>query len=173
MINGNIVCMMYHKINMYILIILTTKWKHHTSKLGLCKMLKHVCELMRSKQICNSTAKVRSSVTHGLYVMKQIHIVCNAWYVLELKNHIINTHFYSKVKIQSSPQIKLWGGYGLRENRKISHTKLWKFSYLLLIFWYIGANMAAASTPNVDMEMGMVDENEINSCSQNAPLWHK
>ena len=130
MINGNIVCMMYDKINMHILIILITTWKHHTSKLGPCKMFKHVCEFMRSKKICNSTTRARSSVTYGLCVMKQIHIVCNAWYVLELKNHIINTHFYSKVKIQSSPQIKLWGGYGLRENRKISHTKLWKFSYL-------------------------------------------
>ena len=127
-INGNIVCMMYDKINIYILIILTTKWKHHTSDLGFCKMLKHVCELMRSKKIYNSIARVKSSVTHGLCVMKEIHIVCNAWYVLELKNHIINTHFYSIVKIQPSPQIKLWGGYGLREYRKISSTKLWKFS---------------------------------------------
>ena len=132
-------------------------------------MLKHACEFMRSKKICNSIARVKSSVIHGLCVIKEIHVVCNTWYVFELKNHTISTHFYSKVKIQPSPQIKLWGGYGLRENRKISSTKLWKFSYLLLIFWYIGENMTAASTTNVDMEMGMVDENEINSSSQKHP----
>ena len=96
MINGNDVCMIYDKINMHILILFTTTWKWHTSKLGLCKMLKHVCECMRSSKICNSTARVRSSVTYGLCVMKYAHIVCDAWYVLEFKNYIINIHFYSK-----------------------------------------------------------------------------
>ena len=131
-------------------------------------MLKHACEFMENKKICNSIAWVKSSVIHGLCVIKKIHAVCNAWYVVELKNQTISTHFYSKVKIQPSPQIKLWGGYGLRKNRKISSTKLWKLSYLL-IFWYIGENMAAASTTNMDMEMGIVDENEINSSSQKRP----
>ena len=135
MINGNDVCMMYDKINMHILIMFTTTWKWHTSKLELCKMLKHVYECMRSSKICNSTARIRSSVTYGLCVMKYAHIICDAWYVLELKNYIINMHFYSKAKIQPSLQIKLWGGYGLRENRRKSHTKLWKFSYSLLILW--------------------------------------
>ena len=168
-INENIVCMMYDEINIHILTIPTTKWKHHTSELRFCKMLKHACGFMRNKKICISIARVKSSVIHGLCVIKEIHAVCNTWYVFELKNQTISTHFYSKVKIQPSPQIKLWGGYGLRENRKISSTKLWKFSYLLLIFWYIGENMVVASTTNMDMEMGMVDENEINSSSQKRP----
>ena len=141
---------------------------HHISKLRFCKMLKHASEFMRNKKIWNSIAWVKSSVIHGLCVIRKIHAVCNAWYVVELKNQTISTHFYPKVKIQPSPQIKLWGGYGLRENRKISYAKLWKISYLL-IFWYTGENMTRASTTNVDMEMGMVDENEIISSSQKRP----
>ena len=78
MINGNVVCMVYDKINMHILIMFTTTWKCHTSKSGLCKMLKHVCECMKSSKIYNSIARVRSSVTYGLCVMKYTHIICNA-----------------------------------------------------------------------------------------------
>ena len=77
-INDNDVCMMYDKINMHILIMFTTTWKWHTSKSGLCKMLKHVCECMRSSKIYNSTTRIRSSVTYGLCVMKYAHVVCDA-----------------------------------------------------------------------------------------------
>ena len=99
MINGNIVCMMYDEINIHILTILTTKWKHHTSELRFCKILNHACEFMRRKKIYNSIARVKSSVIHSLCVTKEIHDVCNAWYSFELKNQTISTHFYSKVKI--------------------------------------------------------------------------
>ena len=101
--------------------------------------------------------------------MKYAHIVCIVWYILDFKNYIVSKHFYSKAKIQPSPQIKLWGGNGLRENRRKTHAKLWKNFYLLLILLYIGANMAATSTTNVDMDMDMVDENEIYSSSQKRP----
>ena len=122
--NEYIVCMMYDKINIHTLTIPTIKWKHHISELRFCKMLKHACEFMRNKKIWNSIAWVKSSVTHGMCVIRKIHAVCNAWFVAELKNQTISKDFYSKVIIQPSPQIKLWGGYGLRENRKISYAKL-------------------------------------------------
>ena len=64
MLDGNDVCMIYDKINMHILIVFTTTWKLHTSKLGFRKVLKHVCECMRCSKICNSTARTRSSVTY-------------------------------------------------------------------------------------------------------------
>ena len=163
-----IVCMVYDKINMHTLTIPTIKWKHHISELRFCKMLKHACEFTRNKLIGNSIALVRGSVTHGLCVIREIHVVCNGRVVVELKNQTTSKHFYSKAIIQPSPQIKLWGGYGLRENRKTSYTKLWKIPHLLT-FWHIGENMAAASTTNVEMEMGMVDENEIISSSQKRP----
>ena len=86
--------------------------------------------------------------------------LAHTWYVLEFKNYIISIYFYSKAKIQPSPQIN---------NRRKTHAKLWKFFYLLLILWYIGANMATTSTTKVDMETDMVDENEMNSSFQKCP----
>ena len=165
---ANDICMLYDKVNIHTLIVFIVAWILYSSELGFCKILRHVCECMSSKKICNSTARIRSRITYGLCVMKYAHIVCNAWYALELKNHIVSKHFYSKAKIQPSPQIKLWGGKGLRENRRKSNAKFWKKLYSLLILWYIGA-MVAANTTNVDMEMGMVDENEIYSPSQKRP----
>ena len=53
MINVNIVYMMYDEININTLTIPTTKWKHHTSELRSCIMLKHACEFMSNKKICN------------------------------------------------------------------------------------------------------------------------
>ena len=78
----NAVCMMYDKISMHILIVFTTAWKLYISELGLCKVLKHVCECMSCSKICTSTVWVKSSVTYCLCVMKYAHILCNAWYVL-------------------------------------------------------------------------------------------
>ena len=125
--SGNDVCMMYDKVSMHVMIVLTATWKLYTSELGFCKVLIHVCECMSCSKICNSIIWVRNSVTYCLCVMKYAHIVCNAWYVLELKNYIVNIQFYFEAKIQPSPQIKLWGGNGLRDNRRKTHTKLWKF----------------------------------------------
>ena len=169
MSNVNNVGMMYDETNIKTLTLPTTKGKHHTSELRSCIMLKHACELMNNQKICNSISRTENNVLHDLWVIKEIHAVCKDCYAFKLKNQTISTHLYSKAKIQPSPQIKLWGGYGLRGNRKISSTKLWKCSYFLLIFWYIGENMAAISTTNVDLEMGMVDENEINNFSQKRP----
>ena len=117
---------------------------------------------MRCSKICTSTKWFREYETQCPCVMK-----CN--YNVESKNHIIIIHFYSKDKIQSSPQIKLWGGSSFRENRSKTLTNLWKNLYSLLKLWYLGEKMAAASATNVDMEMAMVDENEINSSSQKRP----
>ena len=163
-----IVCMMYDKINMHTLTIPTIKWKYHINELRFCKMLKHACKFTRNKKIGNIIALVRGKVTHDLCVLRKIHDVCNSRVGVELKNQTTSKHFYSKAIIQPSPQIKLWGGYGFRANRKTSYTKLWKIPHLL-IFLHIGENMAAASTTNVEVEMGMVDENEIISSSQKRP----
>ena len=168
MSNVNNVGMMYDVTNIKTLTTTTTIGKHHTSELRSFTMLKHACEFMSNQKICNSITKTVNNVLHDLLVIKKIHVVCKDCYVVKL-NQTISTNLYSKAKIQLSPQIKLWGGYGLRGNRKTSSTKLWKCSYFILISLYIGENMAAASTTNVDLEMGMVDENEINNFSQKRP----
>ena len=147
MSNVNNVGMMYDVTN--IKIITTTIGKHHTSELRSFTMLKHACEFMCNQKICNSITKTVNNVVK--------------------LNQTISTNLYSKAKIQLSPQIKLWRGFGLRGNRKTSSTKLWKCSYFISISLYIGENMAATSTTNVDLEMGMVDENEINNFSQKRP----
>ena len=147
MSNVNNVGMMYVVIN--IKIIITTISNQHTSESRSTTMLKLACKFMCNQKICNSITK---SVNNGVKL-----------------NQTINTNLYSKAKIQLSPQIKLWGGFDLRGNREKSSIKLWKFSYFILIFMYIGENMAAASTTNVDLEMGMADENEINNFSQKCP----
>ena len=165
---ANDICMLYDKVSIHTLIVLTIAWILYSSELGFCKILRHVCECMSNKKICNRTTRIRSRVTYGSSNMRYAHIVCNAWYALELKNHIDREYFYSKAKIQPSPQIKLWGGKSLRDYRRKTTEKFWKKLYSLLILWYIGA-MAAASTTNVDMEMRMVDENEIYSSSQKCP----
>ena len=143
MSNVNNVGMMYDVTN--IKIIITTIGKHHTSELRSFTMLKHACEFMCNQKICNIITKIVNNFAK--------------------LNQTISTNLYSKAKIQLSPQIKLWGGFGLRGNRKTSSTKLWKRSYFISISLYIGENMVAASTTNVDLEMGMVDENEINNFS--------
>ena len=151
MSNVNNVGMMYVAIN--IKIIITTIGNQHTSELRSTTMLKLACKFMCNQKICN---RITKSLNNGVKL-----------------NQTINTNLYSKAKIQLSPQIKLWGGFGLRGNREKSSIKLWKCSYFILIFMYIGKNMAAASSTNVDLEMGMADENEINNFSQNTPLWLK
>ena len=168
MSNVNNVGMMYDVTNIKTLTITTTIGKHHSSELRSFKMLKHACEFMNNQKICNSITKTVNNVLHDLLVIKKIHVVCKDCYAVKL-NQTISTNLYSKAKIQLSPQIKLWGGYGLRGNRKTSSTKLWKCSYFISISLYIGKNMAAVSTTNVDLEMGMVDENEINNFSQKRP----
>ena len=165
----NDVCMMHNKASMHTMIVLTAIWNLYSNELKYCKVLVYVCEYMRCSKICNSIIWVRNNVIYCLCVMKYAYSVWKAWYVLESKNYTFNIYFYSKAKIQPSRQIKLWGGNGLRENRSKTHTKLWKFFYLLLILWYIGEKMATISATNVDMEMGMVNENEINSSSQKRP----
>ena len=164
---ANDIDVMNDRVSMYTLKMFTNAWIAYKNELDFCKIFRHVCECMCNK-ICNRTIRIRKRVKHGTCNMKYVNIVCNAWYGLELKNHIDKKYFYSKAKIQPSPQIKLWGGKGLRKDRSKTNAKLWKKPYSLLILWYIGV-MAAASTTNVDMEMGMVDENEIYSSSQKCP----
>ena len=122
---ANDIYMMNDRVSMYTLIVFTNTWIPYRNELGFCKILRHVCECMCNK-ICNRTTRIRRRVKHGTCDMKCAHIVCNAWYALELKNHIDRKHFYFQVEIQPSPQIKLWGGRGLREDRRKTIAKLWK-----------------------------------------------
>ena len=118
--------MLNDKFSMHTLIVFTIAWILYSSELGFCKILRHVCECMCNKFFCNRTIRIRSRVRHGSCNMKYAHIVCNAWYALELKNHIDRKYFYSKAKIQPSPQIKLWRGKGLRDDRRKTNAKFWK-----------------------------------------------
>ena len=169
LLGDNVVCMMHDKISMHIMKVPTTIWNLHSNELRHFKELVYAYEYMRCSKICTSKKWIRNNEIYCLCVMKYTYSVWKTWYVLESKNHIINIHFCSKAKIQLSPQIKLWGGSGLRENESKTHTNLWKNLYLLLKLWDIGEKMAAASATNVDMEMDMVDENEINSSFQKRP----
>ena len=99
----NDICMLYDKVSIHTLIVFTTAWKLYNNELGFCKILKHEYECISNRKICNSIVRIRSRVTYCLYVMKYAHIVCNAWYALEIKNHIISKYFHSKAKIQPSP----------------------------------------------------------------------
>ena len=124
---ANDIYMMNDRVSMHTLIVFTIAWILYSNELDFCTILRHVCECMCNK-ICNRTTRIRSRVKHGACDMKYAHIVCNAWYVLELKNHINRKYFYSKAKIQPSPQIKLWEGKGLRDDRRKTNAKLWKNS---------------------------------------------
>ena len=162
LLGDNVVCMMHDKTSMHIMKVPIVMWNSESNELKFFKEVVYAYAYMRCSKIYTSTKWFREYETQCPCVMK-----CN--YNVESKNHIIIIHFYSKAKIQSSPQIKLWGGSSFRENRSETLTNLWKNLHSLLKLWYLGEKMAAASATNVDMEMAMVDENEINSSSQKRP----
>ena len=124
LLGDKVVCMMHDKTSMHIMKVPTAIWNLHSNELRHFKELVYAYEYMRCSKICTSIKWIRNNEIYCLCVMKYTYSVWKTWYVLESKNHIINIHFYSKAKIQPSPQIKLWGGSGLRKNRSKTHTNL-------------------------------------------------
>ena len=55
---------------------------------------------------CSRTIRTRERVKHGTCNMKYVNSVCNAWYGLELKNHIDKKNT-STLKLKSNQAHKL------------------------------------------------------------------
>ena len=107
LLGDNEVCMMHDKNSMHTMIVLTATWNLHSNELRHCKVLVYAYEYMRCSKICTNIIWIRNNVIYCLCIMKYAYSVWKTWYVLESKNHTFNIYFYSKAKIQPSPQIKL------------------------------------------------------------------